>query len=274
MSVFDWFKTKSGASQKPPQRWGYQLQNVVPEEVAASRHDYMVVDWTSDGETAWTRGGVEIMKRRVGGLPPRKVLAYVSIGEAESYRAYWKNWRPGSPQFVRARNPEWPDNYPVEFWNPEWKNVVNNMLTQTVLAGFDGVYLDKVDVFEDIGYGRDRMIDWVCDISRELKTMRPGFLVFPQNGDGLLSDPRYRAAIDGVGREDLLYGEDGDRVRNNLVGVSKSIANLLPLARENKPVLAVEYGWTHNEAVERELRATGISTLVPLVTTRELDRIP
>lgn len=81
------------------------------------------------------------------------VIAYMSIGEAENYRFYWKqDWKTGSPSWLREENPEWPGNYAVRYWHPDWKKIIygnsDAYLDRILAAGFDGVYLDKIDVFE------------------------------------------------------------------------------------------------------------------------------
>lgn len=69
--------------------WGYQLQKLDIAKAAASPFDLLVIDYARDGsdETALTRKDLERMRQRRDGAP-RKILAYLSIGEAESYRYY------------------------------------------------------------------------------------------------------------------------------------------------------------------------------------------
>ena len=255
--------------------WGYQLQDVDAAAIARSPHDAMVIDYTREGQTPWARAELDAMKRKPGGAQ-RTMLAYVSIGEAEKYRTYWRDWKPGNPSFLLRPNPEWPDNYPVKFEDPAWQAIALGMLETAQDSGFDGVYLDKVDVFDDRRMGErgaGMMAAWIIALSRHLKARRAGFLVYPQNADELLDRPEYLAAIDGIGREDLLYGEDGDGKRNKPANVADSVANLRRLARAGKPILAVEYGVPSASAVA-ELRALGLATLCPLVAGRELDVLP
>lgn len=61
----------------------------------------------------------------------RLVLAYLNIGQAESWRYYWTSaWKPpaagkpGSPDFILADDPDgWADNYMVAYWEDR-KSVV------------------------------------------------------------------------------------------------------------------------------------------------------
>ena len=83
----------------------------------------------------------------------RLVLCYVSIGEAEDYRSYWKKgWRPGRPAFLGPENPHWKRNFAVKYWEPAWQALFvggeDSYLSRVLSAGFDGIYLDKVDEYE------------------------------------------------------------------------------------------------------------------------------
>ena len=50
------------------------------------------------------------------------MLAYLSVGEAEEYRFYWRNEaRGGRARFVDRRNPDWPGDWLVRYWDPDWQ---------------------------------------------------------------------------------------------------------------------------------------------------------
>jgi cysteinyl-tRNA synthetase len=83
----------------------------------------------------------------------RLVIAYMSIGETESYRYYWdESWSAGSPEWIEAENPDWEGNYKVRYWDNEWQDLIygneDAYLDMIINAGFDGVYLDIIDAFE------------------------------------------------------------------------------------------------------------------------------
>jgi cysteinyl-tRNA synthetase, unknown class len=239
--------------------WGYQLQGIDANVLAGVPYDAIVIDYSRDGrdETALTAADVARLKRKPDGTP-RVVLAYMSIGEAESYRFYWKRrWSDFwfIPNFItkpawRAKlNGDWGGNYAVRYWEPEWQAIISGdggYLDRILRAGFDGVWLDKVDSsLEDVAADRPTakadMIAFVKRIGDRGRAARPGFRVFPQNGEALLSEPGYRAAIDGFGKEGLLYGEEGPNKRNTSALVAERVALLRQLAAEGKPVFAVEY---------------------------------
>ena len=83
----------------------------------------------------------------------RLVIAYLSIGEAEDYRYYWQDeWKKNPPRWLAEENPNWPGNYKVSYWDPDWQKIVygndRSYLNRIIDAGFDGVYLDIIDAFE------------------------------------------------------------------------------------------------------------------------------
>jgi cysteinyl-tRNA synthetase len=83
----------------------------------------------------------------------RLLIAYLSIGEAESYRYYWQeDWNTTQPYWMEQENKQWEGNFKVRYWEQDWKDILignkDSYLKKIVDAGFDGVYLDVVDAYE------------------------------------------------------------------------------------------------------------------------------
>jgi len=98
-----------------------------------------------------TKETVQLLKKKQNGNR-RLVLAYMSIGEAEDYRYYWRSeWNTKRPAWIVAENKKWKGNYSVRFWDKKWHAIlyknVSSYIDKIVAAGFDGVYLDTIDVF-------------------------------------------------------------------------------------------------------------------------------
>jgi cysteinyl-tRNA synthetase len=251
--------------------WRYQLQNIDPSAIAASSADLVVIDYAgADGP--FTRAEVEQMRRKPDGSR-RVLLSYMSIGEAESYRWYWPN---RSSAWLGTENPKWRGNYSVRFWHPDWQQIIFDYTDKIIAAGFDGVYLDKVDAFEDWshkGLGHmDAMVDFVASIAARVKAQRAGLLVVSQNGQELISNAKFRNAIDAFAREDLFYGEDEDGGRNETESIRDSLKVLKRFAADGKPVFVVEYPRTDEQArsVQREISEQGF---IALVARRDLDTL-
>lgn len=242
--------------------WGYQLQNPKVSTLAASPYDVLVIDYSKDGsdDEALTAAELEKLKKKPDGSR-RIVLSYMSIGEAESYRYYWK-WIWGgkwytdlllgwlfAPSWKGPLNLDWVGNYATRYWQDNWQQIIlgnGGYLDRIQKAGFDGVYLDKIDSsIEDIAKGRPDargdMRTFVKRIAERGRAANPGFLVVPQNGEELLVDPDYRASIDGLGKEDLLYGEFKEKKANPPEVIARRTALLKLLTADRKPVLTVEY---------------------------------
>jgi cysteinyl-tRNA synthetase len=272
----------------PPLRsaksWGYQLQNVDPAPLAPAPYDLFVLDYSRDGsqDGALTPDDLRKLKTKPDGSR-RIVLSYFSIGEAERYRYYWRwywGWFFGliGPEWLGPQNREWGGNYGVRYWNEDWQKIIfrgdDSYLDRIMNAGFDGVYLDKVDEFEDMRRekpgARELMISLVKAIGEKARARKPGFFIVPQNGEGLLSDAGYRAAIDGLGKEDLLFGEAKDRRRNDPNAIARSVERLELLTRERKPVFAVEY-LNNAREIERARKELTDLGLVPHFADRKLE---
>lgn len=75
-----------------------------------------------------------------------KVFAYVSLGEAEGYRSYFKHM---DKKLIVHENPQWEDNWFVEYWKQEWHNVIVGHARKVLAGGYDGLFLDKLDAWGD-----------------------------------------------------------------------------------------------------------------------------
>ncbi len=124
--------------------------------IDATEYDLFIIDTFYDGNgAALDSADTAALKSKPGGSGggSRLVIAYFSIGEAEDYRFYWQpSWNSSPPSFIEEENPDWPGNYKVRYWDPQWKAVLfgspDAYLDRIIAAGFDGVYLDIIDAFE------------------------------------------------------------------------------------------------------------------------------
>ncbi|SKC65716.1 endo alpha-1,4 polygalactosaminidase [Ohtaekwangia koreensis] len=122
------------------------------EALKNTRYDILIIDLFFHDGTSLTASEIAQLKTKNGG-GKRKVIAYMSIGEAEDYRYYWQSeWSKTKPSWMDAENPNWPGNYKVKYWEADWQNIIyknsDSYLNKIRDAGFDGVYLDIIDAFE------------------------------------------------------------------------------------------------------------------------------
>ena len=119
--------------------WAYQLQEIdVDQVVAADAFQLIVIDYSADGGMEGKFTPEQIGRIRQSG---KKAIAYLSIGEAESYRSYWNiDWESNPPSWLGPENQNWLSNYKVRFWDPAWQNVIFAYLDEIYDQGFDGIY--------------------------------------------------------------------------------------------------------------------------------------
>jgi cysteinyl-tRNA synthetase, unknown class len=239
--------------------WGYQLQKIDPGKLAAAPYDVLVLDYSRDGtdERALTADEVRRLKLKPDGSE-RLVLAYLSIGEAETYRYYWdERWSldPTTPTalppppWLGRENKKWRGNHGVDYWHEDWQKIIfigeNSYLDRIIRAGFDGVYLDKVDQYvaaaKENAAARALMLGFVAALAERARARKAGFLVVPQNAEELLVEASFRAVIDGFAKEDLLFGSSRAKKANKPEQIEDDVVPLKLLLGERKPVLVVEY---------------------------------
>lgn len=129
----------------------YSSKTEFLNEIRDTNYDVLLIDAFYDGEL-FTAEDIAALKNKANG-GARLVIAYLSIGEAEDYRYYWMNqWKSSPPLWLAEENPNWPGNYKVRYWDPEWQEIIYgsriSYLGKILDAGFDGVYLDIIDAFE------------------------------------------------------------------------------------------------------------------------------
>lgn len=115
-----------------------------------SDYDLLIIDLFY-GPEPLTSEEVASLKHKANGAS-RLVYAYMSVGEAETYRYYWQpEWQAHLPDWLAAANPDWQDNFKVKYWRQEWRNILYGSseayLDKILAAGFDGAFLDVMDAY-------------------------------------------------------------------------------------------------------------------------------
>lgn len=230
--------------------WAYQIQQIDREgavdKLIHSKYDMLVLeptrtDWSEGPNPFDTRAMVAGIKESKGHNNHRKLaIAYIDIGEAEDWRWYWtwsKDWQPGDPfpfdwpDFIVAADPDgWAGNYPVAYWNARWKDIVIygkntpsharrdyvSVLDEVVKDGFDGVYLDWVEAYDENSVRRaarragvnpeQEMIRFIAEIRDYGRQHNPGFIVIQQNAAALCEGrPELFNQVDAIAQEHIWY---------------------------------------------------------------------
>ena len=283
------------SAESTPASFAYVLQadsfakskTAAVDQLATSGRDWIVLDATFGGDTVWERADIDAIRN---GRANRKVVAYISIGEAEDYRPYWhkewgsnRNLTASAPAWLGVENPEWKGNYRVKYWNAEWEKLVLASIDDAMERGFDGVYLDIVDGFETFeqegkefiedrvnpethqSYRRD-MVDWVKAIAARARAKNPASLVIPQNGSQLVEHPDFLEIISAISIEDLFTNGNKIQPKSH---TNEVLDDLRKIASANKPALLVEYPkLQERQALTKKLAVE--NGLVWLITDRQL----
>lgn len=201
------------------------LNETTVSQITRSKHDLVVIDYIPSEAENVSYPIAEVVEEWHEAGHGKQVLAYIDIGQAESYRSYWQDgWKIGDPDWITGEDPDgWAENYPVAYWNSEWRDIWlgdNGMIAQIVAAGFDGVYLDWVEAYSDPGVAeaalldgidaKKAMIDFIGDIAVLARQLQPGFLVVGQNALELVELPSYRNIIDAVAQEQTWFDGGAD----------------------------------------------------------------
>lgn len=74
-----------------------------------------------------------------------KVLGYLSIGTLEKDRPWYKEFS----KHKRKQLPDWPREYYMNMQKTAWKKFLYNRATEIKEMGFDGLWLDNLDVYSE-----------------------------------------------------------------------------------------------------------------------------
>ena len=111
-----------------------------------TNYDLLLIEVSYDN-IFFNREQIEGLKVKKNG-GKRIVIGYLSIGEAEDYRFYWKKeWNKNKPDWIVSENENWSRNYIVEYWNPEWKEIIKEYQKKLDEIGVDGYLLDTLDSY-------------------------------------------------------------------------------------------------------------------------------
>ena len=275
------------------QSWGYQLASLSLTAAQTSPYGMLVVDATTGLDTGkpFTKEEVERLKRAPDGSR-RLVISYLSIGESEDYRGYYaKEYEEEeAPDWLMKENPQWKGNRLIRFCEKGWQQtILGDENGRNVYSGdepsplyrllelcFDGVYLDRVDVYAEITKecpdGANKMVDFVSRLSAHARKRDPEFLVILQNAEELLSHPKMIDAIDAIAKESVFYGGDMGQGKNPPAQVQAVLANLRLAKSAGRAVFVVDYvnDRTRNADAVSRIKAEGF---VPYIGPRKLDRL-
>ncbi len=271
--------------------WGYQLASLTIEKAHRAPYDLLVVDATTGLESGkpFTRAEVERLKQGPDGRR-RIVISYLSIGEAEDYRGdyYAKEYmEEDAPDWLMKENPQWKGNRLIRFCTEGWQKTIlgdergrnvyggdePSPLFRLLELGFDGVYLDRVDVYSEISKecpdGANKMVDFVARLAARARNADPNFMVILQNAEELLAHPKMIETIDAIAKESLFFGGDMGQGRNNAAQTEVILRYLRQAKAAGRAVFVVDYVNDKSRSGEMVKRARA-EGFIPYVGPRNL----
>ncbi len=302
--------------------WAYQIQHLEKDgaidALAASRYDLLVLEPTRTNKEEAGFDTKKMVARLKEGARRRLVVAYIDIGEAEDYRWYWswsKEWKKGEPRpadwpaFIATHDPDgWAGSYPVAFWDEAWKDLVihgkkrpaaaerdfSSVLDEVIRDGFDGVYLDWVEAWENEEVvaaakkaGKDpgkEMVAFIGEIRDAGRARNPNFLVIQQNAASLVrARPELLKVVDAIAQEDVWYTGDAEVDWEDRKGYDKKqeadftkgvIDSLGEFKKGGKPVFTIDYAVKHAKEVYAKSRDLGFIPYCSRTSLQKLTTTP
>jgi cysteinyl-tRNA synthetase len=219
-------------------------------------------------------------------------VAYVDVGEAESYRWYWQDdWEVGDPEWIVAPDPDgWDENYPVAYWDDEWRAIMFTVIDGLMADGYDGMYLDWLEAysFEPVAEmaeaeglnSEDEMVSFVNALADYARAQDPEFIMVAQNAAELGARAEYREVFDAIAQEAVWFDGGGDPDAEEQVGDVPTDAELTEEYLEYLqvwqdaaiPVWVCEYA-TESENVDTAYGNAAEHGFIGYVTTRPLDQL-
>ena len=131
---------------------GFASKTEFINSVTATNYDLLIIDLFFNDGSRFSAAEIDQLRQKANG-GRRLVVCYMSIGEAEDYRYYWKSgWNLFPPDWIEKENPDWEGNYKVRYWDKKWQDIIfgndESYLKLILDAGFNGVYLDIIDAYE------------------------------------------------------------------------------------------------------------------------------
>ncbi|MBI5332588.1 MAG: endo alpha-1,4 polygalactosaminidase [Candidatus Aenigmarchaeota archaeon] len=159
------------------------------------------------------------------------IIAYISVGEADDERRYWKNWAPteraydisiiprtvvdqDNTMFI-GNDPGWPGSYFADASDERWQNIILNEELPYIFAlgnnQYDGIMMDLIDVVDEydrlyeegrISDGdRKRMRNGMIELIKRIREKYPELVIIPNRGFGIIEE--IGGYIDGFKFEEL-----------------------------------------------------------------------
>jgi uncharacterized protein (TIGR01370 family) len=191
------------------------------------------------------------------------LLAYLSVGSVEE-------WRPHTAQVPREWSlgpvPDRPGEHYVDVRERGWRALLTVQARQLADAGFDGLFLGRLDV-ADV---HPEVVDAVVGAVGALRAAVPQLLLVAHNGLAVAD----RLAVDAIAQEDVFARWDGSYRRPSRTMTERILARLRCLRRRGLPVFTLDYAQPGSCLAAETVRRAVAEGFRPAVSVATLDRLP
>ena len=192
------------------------------------------------------------------------VVAYLSVGTVEDWRPYAGEV---PDEWTLGPMPGWAGERHVDARADGWRRIMAREAAALAAAGFDGLFLDNLDVAEDHPQTQDAMVELVEDV----RAAAGDVLLIAQNGLAIVD----RLPVDAVAREDTWWRWEDGRYRSSPPAETAEILAALRRQRtRGRVVLTLDYTEPGDPAAQDIARRSRAEGFVPAVSVIELDRAP
>lgn len=250
-----------------PERWVVYYDDKLP---ASAFEPYDVIAFDSDAHPPITdlKGRGKIL------------LGYISFGEAEKYRSYFKDVK--SRGLLLGESPLWKGHYYVDVRKAEWTTMLLDELIPPILAqGFDGIMIDTIDsvVYPEIEHPDKYpgMKQGAINLIKAVRARYPNIKIMLNRGLEIL--PEVASEIDMVMAESIYTDWTPNPKKPVLVKEAeyKAYLDMIAKAQAISPKLKIysmDY-WNMKDAkgVKRIYKVQRANGFVPYVSTMDLQHL-
>lgn len=223
-------------------------------------YDLVVID--GDEATA-----AQVAALRASGA---RVLGYLSVGTVER----WRSWAPRAIPYRLGRVKGWAGERYADTSKAGYRDLIARDVAPPILAkGFDGLFLDNVDMIETHPRQRAGMFALVRRLAA-LVHARPGRALMAQNGARAITP--VAGLLDAWNREDVTATWDGMAYRSVPAAAHRTaLAELRAMRRRGLVVTATDYTRADGTPLARHAVGSACAAgAVPFVSDIELRRLP
>lgn len=126
----------------------YKDKATMIEDIANSNYDIIIINPLFHGTDPFSKEEVAAMQlKKIG--PKRMIIAQQNISEAKPSDYFWKkDWKIGSPSFLKRKSFVEPQALIAEYWDPAWRAIISKYFKSIVDTGYDGAFLTGVQNYE------------------------------------------------------------------------------------------------------------------------------